>query len=167
MIESAQTRHCVHPGSHPTDRPIRDVLHAVASNRAHCSRFYLDTVESMSNAGAHLHDQEHHQGLARSHTLSDGSVAWFLSHAETDDQGSISWYRYAGPTDDEHIVETHPLTVAPMQQLRSLDEHHPSDICFLPDVNHLDAGYLFVTEEFVMRRLSIYRWEPSTGLVLH
>jgi hypothetical protein len=54
-----------------------------------------------------------------------------------------------------------------MTQLVSLDEHHPSDICFLPDVNNLDAGYLFVTEEFVMRRLSIYRWEPTTGPVLH
>jgi len=144
-----------------------DVLNSIAANRGNSSRFYLDTVKSMSNDGIHIHDQEHHQGLARSHTLSDGSVAWFLSHAENDDQGSISWYRYAGPLDGEHVLETDPLTVAAKRQLLFLDEHHPSDICFLPDVNHLDAGYLFVTEEFDMRRLSIYRWEPSNGLVLH
>jgi|KBSMisStandDraft_5_1062788.scaffolds.fasta_scaffold33659_3 hypothetical protein len=167
MSESIKSRHCIYPGSYALDRPIFDVLNAVAANRGNCSRFYLDTVESMSNAGIHIHDQEHHQGLARSHTLSDGSVTWFLSHAETDDQGSISWYRYAGPLDSEHILETNPLTVAAKKQLLFLDEHHPSDICFLPDVNHLDAGYLFVTEEFDMHRLSIYRWDPSTGLVLH
>jgi hypothetical protein len=164
MTASAEIWRCHYPGSHPTDRPILDVLNALAQKDS--ARFYLDTVESMKNDGI-IHDAEHHQGLARSHRLSDGSIAWFLSHAETDSSGSISWYRYSAPTDGEHISEVHPLAVAPMKQLLFLDEHHPSDICFLPDVNNLDAGYLFVTEEFVMRRLSIYRWEPSAGLVFH
>ena len=103
MTESAEIWRCIYPGSCPTDRRILDVLNAVAQKDG--SRFYLDTVESMSNDGI-IHDAEHHQGLARSHILSDGSIAWFLSHAETDSGGSLSWYRYAGPTDGEHILQT-------------------------------------------------------------
>jgi hypothetical protein len=53
-----------------------------------------------------------------------------------------------------------------MKQLLSIDEQHPSDITFLPDVNHLDAGYLFVTEEFDRHRLTIYRWGPNQDLVV-
>ena len=76
-------------------------------------------------------------------------------------------FRYSGPTDHEHIVETTPKTVAPLKQLINLDEPHPSDIVFLPEVNEEDAGYLFVTEEYVKFRVSIYRWEPTGFLELH
>jgi hypothetical protein len=33
-------------------------------------------------------------------------------------------------------------------------------------VNGIDAGYLFVTEEFVNRRVTVYRWEPFQDLVV-
>ena len=167
IAASDESSRCIYPASNQTSLPVLEALEAVAENKQSCTRFYLDTTESMSNAGIHWSDREHHQGLAQTPKLSDGSITWFLSHAQTDSAGSLSTYSYTGPLDSEHVTETHPLTVAPMTQLVSLDEHHPSDICFLPDVNNLDAGYLFVTEEFVMRRLSIYRWEPTTGLVLH
>jgi hypothetical protein len=49
---------------------------------------------------------------------------------------------------------------------QNIIEHHPSDITFLPDVNNLDSGYLFVTDEYDWKRLSIYHWEPSTKLSL-
>ncbi len=48
-----------------------------------------------------------------------------------------------------------------------IEERHPADICFLPEVDGRDAGYLFVTEEFDTRQVSVYRWDPSGGLVLH
>ena len=47
-----------------------------------------------------------------------------------------------------------------------LDEQHPSDITFLADVNGLDAGYLFVTEEYDQHRLVVYRWDPVNGLAV-
>jgi hypothetical protein len=78
----------------------------------------------------------------------------------------VSQYRYAGATDQEHVLQTTPLTVAPMAQLLPIDEQHPSDIEFLPDVNDLDAGYLFVTEEYVNRRVTVYRWAPFQDLVV-
>ena len=53
-----------------------------------------------------------------------------------------------------------------MEQLLRIDEQHPSDITFLPDVNDSDAGYLFVTEEFDKHRLTIYRWEPRRDLTV-
>ncbi len=96
----------------------------------------------MSNNFPYTEGEDHHQGLARTHKLSDGSIYFFLSHSETDtgDQGSLSQYRNAAPTDQDHILSTNPLTVAPMKQLVLLDEQHPSDITFLADVNGLDAG---------------------------
>jgi hypothetical protein len=57
-------------------------------------------------------------------------------------------------------------TPAPMEQLLRIDEQHPSGMAFLLDVNDLDAGYLFVIEEFDNRRATIYRWEPFHNLVL-
>jgi len=44
------------------------------------------------------------------------------------------------------VLTTHPLTVAPRQQIVMLNERHPSDIVFLPDVNRLDSGYVFLTQ---------------------
>jgi hypothetical protein len=159
---------CRYPQSHPTARTIQAEIAAIAENRRRCTSFYLDTVEGMSNDGILSREgDDHHQGLARSHKLSDGSIYFFLSHSELDegDQGSLSCYRYAGPTDNEHVLDTQPLTVAPMRQIVMLDERHPSDIVFLPDVNGLDAGYVFVTLEFDRHVVACYRWNPAAGLV--
>lgn len=89
-----------YPQSHATARPIREELAAVAQNKDRCSSIYLDTVEGMSDDFPYTEGADHHQGLARSHKLADGSVYFFLTHSETDDgdQGSLSSYRFGGPT---------------------------------------------------------------------
>jgi hypothetical protein len=160
---------CEYPQSHATKRDIWTELSGVAGHHAHCTSFYLDTVEGMSNDIFSTEGEDHHQGLARTHKLSDGSISFFLSHSELDDgdKGSLSQYRYDGPTRDEHVLQTSPLTVAPMKQNLLIEEQHPSDIVFLPDVDRVDAGYLFVTEEYVGHRLSVYRWALGQDLVLH
>jgi hypothetical protein len=160
------TPKCLYPQSYATARPIRTELDAVAAKKRQCTSFYLDTVEGMSNDIFNREGEDHHQGLARSHKLSDGSIYFFLSHSELDegDQGSLSSYRYAGPTDNEHILGTNPLTVAPRQQIVILDEQHPSDIAFLPDVNGRDAGYVFVTQEYDSHLVTCFRWNPAEGL---
>jgi hypothetical protein len=155
---------CIFPQSNATARDIKTELDALAVNHAGRASCYLDTVEGMS--GGVTEGEDHHQGLARTHKLADGSIWFFLSHSETDegDRGSLSQYRYPGPTQGDHIVDTSPLTVAPMAQLLLIDEQHPSDVCFLPDVNHHDAGYLFVTEEYDNHGVFVYRWEPFQDL---
>ena len=160
---------CWYPQSHATARPIRDELAAVAQNKDRCSSIYLDTVEGMSDDFPYTEGADHHQGLARSHKLADGSVYFFLTHSETDDgdQGSLSSYRFGGPTDAEHVLTTHPLTVAPRQQIVMLNERHPSDVVFLPDVNRLDSGYVFLTREFDRHVVTCYRWDPAAGLALN
>jgi hypothetical protein len=157
---------CRYPQSHQTGRDIRTELDSVAGNLIRCTSCYLDTVGDMSNDFLEGEGSDHHQGLARTPKLSDGSVYFFLSHSELDGQGSLSHYRYTGPTDGDHILDTDPLTVAPMEQLVKIDERHPADICFLPEVDDLDAGYLFVTEEFDSHYVSVYRWDPADGLAL-
>jgi hypothetical protein len=159
---------CDYPQSYQTACDIRTELEAVAANQSKCTSFYLDTVEGMSNDLFSTEGEDHHQGLARTHKLTDGSVYFFLSHSETDpgDKGSLSQYRYFGPTDQDHILSTAPLTVAPMKQLLQIDEQHPSDITFLPEVNSLDAGYLLVTEEYDQHGLTVYRWDPQHGLAV-
>jgi len=158
-----------YPQSHATTQPILEELDGVASSEA--ASFYLDTVESMGNFQIFGEDitngEDHTQGLARTQRLSDGSIYWFLSYSDTSGQGSLSQYRYAGSLDDEHVVQTSPLTVAPMAQLLTLDdEWHPSDITFLPEVNGADAGYLLVTEEMDRHLLAVYRWAPGQDLSL-
>ena len=157
---------CTYPQSNPTRRSIWEELEAVAGNRAQCTSFYLDTLESHSNDDA-TEGEDHHQGLARTHQLSDGSIYFFLSHSETDsgDRGNLMQFRYAGPTEDEHVVETAPLTVAPLMQLLEVEEQHPCDMVFLPELNNADAGYLFVAEQDT-HRLGVYRWAPSQDFVL-
>jgi hypothetical protein len=159
---------CRYPQSHATAQPIRDELAALVRNRGRCSSIYLDTVEGMSNNFPYTEGEDHHQGLARSHKLTDGSVYFFLAHSEVGDgeHGSLSSYRFGGPTDAEHVLTTHPLTVAPMQRIIMLDERHPSDLVFLPDVNQLDAGYVFLTEEYDRHVVTCYRWDPHAGLVV-
>jgi hypothetical protein len=158
---------CRYPRSHATARDIHTELASVAANAGGCTSCFLDTVESMSAGIFGSESGNHHQGLARTHRLSDGSITFFLAHSELGGQGNVSSYRYAGPTDGEHVLDTDPLTVAPLEKLEPLDERHPADICFLPEVDERDAGYLFVTEEFDRRLVSVYRWEPSRGLELH
>jgi hypothetical protein len=119
-----------YPQSHATTQPILEELGGVASSEA--ASFYLDTVEAMGNFALFGQDitngEDHTQGLARTQRLSDGSIYWFLSYSDTSGQGSLSQYRYVGGLDDEHVVQTSPLTVAPMAQLLTLDgERHPSD----------------------------------------
>lgn len=159
---------CRYPQSHATAGPIRDVLDGVAQNKDRCASIYLDTVEGMSNDFPYTEGEDHHQGLARSHRLSDGSVCFFLAHSETDegDQGSLSSYRFGGPSEGEHVLTTHPLTVAPRQQIVMLDEQHPSDLVFLPDVDQADSGYVFITQEYDRHVVTCYRWSPDAGLVL-
>lgn len=148
---------CTYPQSYALAGTIQDAIAGIVANRSRCARFYLDTIESMSNGG-----EDHHQGLARTHRLSDGMVYFFLTHSGIDSgRGSLLQFRYSGSLDQEHVLETSPLTVAPMEQLLRIDEPHPSDIAFLPDVNNLDAGYLFVTEEYGKHRVIVYRWEPG------
>jgi hypothetical protein len=53
-----------------------------------------------------------------------------------------------------------------MTQLLATDEQHPADIDFLPDVEGVDGGYLFVIEEVTEKRVAVYRWSPSEGIVL-
>ena len=167
-VSDRASKGCDYPQSNATARPFRRELAALAANKGKCKSFYLDTVEDMSNDQLSTEGEDHHQGLARTHKLSDGSIYFFLSHSELDegDQGSVSQYRYGGPTDHEHVLQTDPLTVAPMKQRLSIDEQHPSDIEFLADVNHADAGYLFVTEEFTNRRVTVYRWALGQDLVV-
>jgi len=164
-----QTRQaCRYPQSHATARPIRDELDGVVQSKDHCSSIYLDTVEGMSNNFPYTEGADHHQGLARSHKLSDGSVYFFLTHSETDegDQGSLSSYQFGGPTEGDHVLTTQPLTVAPRQQIVMLNERHPSDLVFLPDVDLLDSGYVFITQEFDRHVVTCYRWDPAAGLAL-
>ncbi|HEY2519291.1 MAG TPA: hypothetical protein VGJ19_04220, partial [Streptosporangiaceae bacterium] len=166
------TASCVYPQSNQTRRTIAEELRAIVANRQQSSSFYLDTLESQSHDelpfGIDREGEDHHQGLARTHQLSDGSIYFFLSHSETDsgDRGNLMQFRYSGPTRGEHVVSTHPLTVAPLiHGVLETAEQHPCDMAFLPDVNNADAGYLFLAEQNT-HRLGIYHWVPSKPLEL-
>src|SRR5690242_1632868 len=63
---------CAYPQSHRTRHPIDVELAGLAANGARCTSIYLDTVEGMSNDLISSEGEEHHQGLARTHKLSDG-----------------------------------------------------------------------------------------------
>jgi hypothetical protein len=73
-------------------------------------------------------------------------------------------FKYGGPLDDAHVIDTHPLTVASMEEMLSVEDGHPSDLVFLPDVNQADAGYLFVTEEYNSHQVVVYAWAPGSPL---
>lgn len=162
---------CDYPQSNPTAHDIVTELNSVTAQAAACTSFYLDTLQSMSNSDIadifSSEGEDHAQGLARTHQLSDGSVYWFLSYSNvgTGNQGTLSQYRYGGPCDGAHVLQTSPYTVAPMiDGLFAVDDQHPSDIVFLPDVNGADAGYLFVTEEYDQHQVAVYRWSPGEQL---
>jgi hypothetical protein len=169
-IRATRGSGCIYPQSHATASDIFSELDGLAANRTKCTSIYLPTAPGMSESG-----EDHYQGLARTQKLSDGSVYFFLAHSDVDllgfqGHGSLLQYRYAGPTADDHVLESSPPTYATLEQLLLIDddapEQHPSDIAFLPDVNELDAGYLFVTEEYDNRRVTVYRWEPGHDLVV-
>lgn len=160
-----------YPQSNATAHDIVSELNGVTAQAAACSSFYLDTLQSMSNSD--LGDlfspegENHAQGLARTHQLSDGSVYWFLSYSNVGagNQGTLSQYRYGGPCDGAHVLETSPRTIAPMiDALLPAGDQHPSDIAFLPDVDGADAGYLFVTREYDQHQVAVYRWAPGQQL---
>lgn len=162
-----------YPQSHATTRSIAEELAGVRASAGACTSFYLDTIEEMSNteiAGWVLTQGEnHHQGIARTHRTSDGSITWFLAHSGmADKHGTITQYRYRDPTEGEHVLQGSPLWVAPMVGAPLELGHHPSDITFLPDVGNADAGYLFATvEDDDLRRVVIYRWTSGQPLQEH
>jgi hypothetical protein len=160
-----ETRQCVYPQSFPTATTLVDALDDIIADPEAAASLYLDTKEEHSNP-LFTEGEDHHQGLARTHRLQDGSIHFFLTHSEMDedDQGQLMQFRYDGPTDGAHVVSTDPLTVAVMTDQLYLDERHPCDLCFLPDVEHQDAGYLFVAESHDRHRVSVWRWEPSASL---
>jgi hypothetical protein len=53
-----------------------------------------------------------------------------------------------------------------MSQLLEIEDQHPCDMAFLPEVGNADAGYLFVAEQRT-QRVRVYRWSPTDGLVVH
>ncbi len=161
----AETRRCVYPQSFATAKALGDMLDGIVANQEAAASLYLDTKEEHSNP-LFTEGEDHHQGLARTHRLKDGSIYFFLTHSEMDedDQGQLLQFRYDGPTDGAHVVPTDPLTVAEMMDQQYLDERHPCDLCFLPDVDQEDAGYLFVAESHDRHRVSVWRWEPGAPL---
>ncbi len=158
---------CEYPQSNATARSLADELDGLVANRDLCTRFYLDTKREHRNPGwdwgpidLRTEGLDHHQGLARTHRLTDGSIYFFLTHSEMDpgEQGQLMQFRYAGPVDASHVVETSPITVAGLTQQLYLSEQHPCDVCFLPDVNNADAGYLFIAEPNNTRSVAVYAW---------
>jgi hypothetical protein len=125
---------CIYPGSHPTARNIHEELAAIAANQSKCSSIYLGATVSMSLGG-----ENHFQGMAQTHKLSDGSIYFFLVRSDLDSgsRGNVLQYRYAGPTDQEHVLKTSPPRFVPLLQIVLSADQHPSDSTFLPEVNDL------------------------------
>jgi hypothetical protein len=106
----AETRKHVYPQSFATAGTLDDVLDGVVANQETAASLYLDTKEEHSNP-LFTEGEDHHQGLARTHRLRDGSISFFLTHSEMDDgdQGQLMQFRYDGPADGAHVVSTDPL----------------------------------------------------------
>jgi hypothetical protein len=164
----------VYPRSNALGAPLLDELAAFAHG---CVSIFLDDSQnecggcfdggsSCCLADICCNEEDHHQGLARTQQLSDGSIYFFLSHSGVQgpgDTGRIMQFRYGGPVDDEHV--TGQGVTAPMEQRLLLDdETHPSAITFLPDVNHFDSGYLFVAKEYDAQKVTVYYWKPGSDL---
>jgi hypothetical protein len=190
MASAQATVHChVYPQSNALARPLDQELNAFA-HATNCVTFYLDTDQSQScDFPCIAESEDHHQGLARTQELSDGSIYWFLSHSGVDDpgdRGSLMQFQYIGMVDNEHVTGS-GVTALRTQLLRLEDEIHPSDISFLPDIDHYDSGYLFVTKEFGLgkdcencgtndcpnlptancdactsHKITVYYWEPGS-----
>jgi hypothetical protein len=155
-----------YPQSFATFKPIGQMLDDIVRNRALCARFWLDTREDHKNNWLSEEGEDHHQGLARTHRLSDGSIYFFLTHSELDrgDSGQLMQFRYGGPTIGSHVVETRRWTVASLEERIFLNEQHPSDILFLGDVNNSDSGYLFVNLQFNGQCVAVYHWARGARL---
>lgn len=155
-----------YPRSIAVDGPLRNVLAALAKSQDKaCTSIYLNTLERQNGKQIIHGGENHHQGLARTPRLSDGSVYYFLTQSEIDGHGQIMQFRYNGPLEHEHVLTTRPLQVAEMTQLIELPEQHPSDIAFLGDVNQLDTGYLFVTMSYDRHVVAVYFFEKGRPLV--
>lgn len=169
------TVHCiVYPQSNALAKPLCHELHAFGD----CVSMFLDTPDAQCGGcnddccgalGQCCKEEDHHQGLARTPALSDGSIYFFLSQSGIFTQvGSLMQFKYTGAVDDEHV--TQQGAIAPMQQLVPLaDERHPSDIDFLPDVDtdgHVDSGYLFAAKEFDAKTVAVYYWKAGDDLQL-
>jgi hypothetical protein len=122
---------CHYPRSNSLKDSIQATLDGIVANKSKAAKFYLDTLEEQDHPN--LYGEDHHQGLARTHRLSDGSVYFFLTHSKLtrNKKGELMQFRYGGPLEESHIVQTNPLTVAPLEQLLELNERHPSDVVFL------------------------------------
>jgi len=167
---TSTTTTIVYPQSNALDGPLEDVLASFGS----CVSTYVD--DTMAECGGQdleccglidfCKGEDHYQGLARTPSLHDGSFYWFLSHSGVDggtDTGRLTVYRYPGPLDGDHAAGP-GVTAAETDRVSLADETHPSDIDFLPDVNHSESGYLFVAKEFVAKVVSVYYWQPGQPL---
>lgn len=76
------------PGWNRTARIATEEIFSLEANASQCASIYLDTQERHSNDSWIPpwgdEGEDHHQGIARTHRLSDGSVFFFLSHSERD-----------------------------------------------------------------------------------
>jgi hypothetical protein len=71
-----------YPAWHSTAGQMFDELFAASRHQSSSASIYLDTLESQSDS-FYLQGLDHHQGLARTHLLPDGSVFWFLAYSST------------------------------------------------------------------------------------
>jgi hypothetical protein len=118
---------CIYPASHPTARSIHEELAGIAANQSKCASIYLGATKSMSEI---FGTENHFQGIARTHKLSDGSIYFFLARSDLDSGslGNLLQYRYPGPTDQEHVLKTTPPPFVPLQQLVLSGDQHPSTL---------------------------------------
>lgn len=162
-----ERRTCAYPQSHPLNVTMEEALQAIHAHAGgSAERIFLDTVDGHQNT-ALREGEDHHQGIARSQKMSDGSVHFFLTHSEMDDgdQSQVMQFAYNGPVIGEHIVQSYPKrTVALMTDQVELVEQHPSDLDYLPDINGYDGGYIFVTESNQQHRLVVYHFKPGQKL---
>jgi hypothetical protein len=93
----AQTKKCVYPQSFATAQALDDMLDGIIANQEAAASLYLDTKEEHSNP-LFTEGEDHHQGLARTHRLKDGSIYFFLTHSEMDedDQGQLTQFAKTG-----------------------------------------------------------------------
>jgi hypothetical protein len=100
----------IYPQSNALARPLTDELNELGGNSS-CVSFFLDTEEGQScnfPCDGTPESKDHHQGLARTQQLADGSIYFFLSHSEVSDsneRGLLAQFRYDGTTDNGHVTE--------------------------------------------------------------
>jgi hypothetical protein len=76
-----------YPQSNAINGDVVHLLQRFPSNANTCASIYLDTTEDESKSV--LHEEDHHQGMARTHKLKDGSIYFFLSHSVIGGQGRL------------------------------------------------------------------------------